>query len=108
MVEHSFEDERLQPTDPACVLEEKDIEDLEAVTRLLSKLTHLPSEQIKPRLLTWLTTLLDVQVTRTEAQFNSEKWTQQLTAWVEGHRGLGLPSLSDDAISRDSIYGDDR
>ncbi|MBW4553362.1 MAG: hypothetical protein KME35_19950 [Aphanocapsa sp. GSE-SYN-MK-11-07L] len=108
MVEHSFEDERLKPTDPACVLEGKDIEDLEAVTRLLSKLTHLPSEQIKPRLLTWLTTLLDVQVTRPDTQLTSETWKQRFTAWVEGHRGLGLPPLSDDAISRDSIYGDDR
>ncbi len=107
MVEHSFEDERLQPTEPARVLEEEDVEDLEAVTRLLSKLTRLPSEQIKPRLLTWLTTLLDVQVTRPEAQLTSETWTQQFSTWVEGHRGLGLPSLSDEAISRDSIYGDD-
>ncbi|MBW4442660.1 MAG: hypothetical protein KME10_15775 [Plectolyngbya sp. WJT66-NPBG17] len=101
MAEHSFPDQLR-------VLEEENSEDLEAVTRILSKLTHLSSEQIKPRLQSLITNLLDLQASQPEPQESSEAWTQRFTKWVEEHRELGLPSLSDEAISRESIYGDDR
>lgn len=101
MVEHSF-------TDPLRVLEDENSEDLEAMLRILSKLTRLPSEQIKPRLESLLTNLLDLQASQLDPQENSEAWSHRFAAWVESHRELGLPSLSDEAISRESIYGDDR
>lgn len=101
MVERSF-------TDPLRILENENAEDLEAMMRILSKLTRLPSEQIKPRLESLLATLLDLQASQPEPQENSEAWTQRFTDWVESHRELKLPSLSDEAISRESIYGDDR
>ena len=108
MAEHSFEAERSQLIDQVRVLEEENPEDLEAVTRILSKLTRLPSEQIKPCLQTLLANLLDLQDSQPDSQQNFEAWTQRFNRWVEGHRELGLPSLSDEAISRESIYGDDR
>ncbi|MGG6268789.1 hypothetical protein ACQ4M3_31515 [Leptolyngbya sp. AN03gr2] len=94
-------------TDQVRILEENS-KDLEAVTRILSKLTQLPSEQIKPRLESLITNLLDLQPSQLDTQENAEAWTQRFAAWVESHRELGLPSLSDEAISRESIYGDDR
>ncbi|BAU14513.1 hypothetical protein LEP3755_50610 [Leptolyngbya sp. NIES-3755] len=100
MVERSF--------DPLRTLETENSEDLEAMMKILSKLTRLPSEQIKPRLESLLTSLLDLQTTQSDSQEDSERWTQRFTDWVEGHRSLELPSLSDEAISRESIYGDDR
>lgn len=107
MAQQSFEDDRSQPADRMSFVEEENSEDLETVTRILSKLTRLPSEQIKPRLQTLIANLFDLQEAHVDAQTSPEVWTQQFTNWVEGHRELGLPSLSDAAISRESIYGDD-
>jgi len=100
MVERSF--------DLLRTLEAENLEDLEAMMKILSKLTRLPSEQIKPRLESLLTSLLDLETTQSDAQEDSKQWAQRFTDWVESHRELGLPSLSDEAISRESIYGDDR
>jgi hypothetical protein len=35
---------------------------------------------------------------------DSEEWSRRLDAWIEGHSATA-PLLSDDAISRESIYG---
>jgi hypothetical protein len=35
---------------------------------------------------------------------DAEQWSEELHAWVDGHSG-STPLLSDEAISRDSIYG---
>jgi hypothetical protein len=39
-------------------------------------------------------------------QSTPEEWSQAFTEWVEGHRSLNLPHLSDAAISRESLYGE--
>jgi len=33
-----------------------------------------------------------------------DEWIRQFHEWVESHKGLDLPVLSDEAMSRDSIY----
>ena len=38
------------------------------------------------------------------AAMDAEQWAQELHAWVQGHSAT-TPLLSDEAISRDSIYG---
>jgi hypothetical protein len=35
---------------------------------------------------------------------DAEQWSEELHGWVQGH-SLKTPLLSDEAISRDSIYG---
>ena len=89
-------------------LEEENREDLETVTHILSRITHLPSEQIKPCLHAFMENLVELQETPFHAGAAPEEWLQRFSAWVEGHRGLGFRLLSDEAISRESIYGDDR
>ncbi len=89
-------------------LEEENREDLETVTHILSKITHLPSEQIKLCLHTLMENLIELQEIPFHTKAAPEEWSQCFSAWVEGHRALGLPLLSDEAISRESIYGDDR
>ena len=39
-----------------------------------------------------------------EAELNTEQWLREFKAWVHGH-ATTTPLLSDEAISRDSIYG---
>ncbi len=40
------------------------------------------------------------------AAIDPEEWVRQFKAWIRSHAGDDLPVLSDEAISRDSIYGD--
>jgi hypothetical protein len=35
-----------------------------------------------------------------------EEWIRKFRAWVASHEGLNLPVLSDEAMSRESIYSD--
>ncbi len=108
MPEPLFENYQQRVSEIVHSLEEENREDLETVTYILSKITHLPSEQIKPCLHTLMENLIELQETLFHANAVPEEWSQRFSAWVEGHRGLGLPLLSDEAIGRDSIYGDDR
>lgn len=108
MSEPLFKHDQQRVSEIVHSLEAENREDLETVTHILSRITHLPAEQIKPCLHTLMENLIELQETHSHAKAAPEEWSQRFSAWVEGHRGLGLPLLSDDAISRDSIYGDDR
>jgi hypothetical protein len=33
-----------------------------------------------------------------------QEWNHAFTEWIDSHKDLNLPSLSDEAISRESIY----
>lgn len=35
-----------------------------------------------------------------------EEWAKAFMEWVESHRGMNMPHLSDEDISRESIYGE--
>lgn len=35
-----------------------------------------------------------------------QEWVKAFREWVESHRGRNFPTLSDEAISRESIYGE--
>ena len=37
---------------------------------------------------------------------NAEQWVEEFRAWVRSHAADNLPLLSDEAISREFIYGD--
>jgi hypothetical protein len=108
MSEPMFEDYQQRVSERVDSLEEQNREDLETVTRILSKITHLPSEQIKPQLHTLMENLIELQDAPFHAIATQEEWGQRFSEWVASHRELGFPALSDQAISRESIYGDDR
>jgi hypothetical protein len=40
------------------------------------------------------------------ADLSPEEWVRELKAWTRSHAPDNLPLLSDEAISRDFIYGD--
>jgi len=52
-------------------------------------------ETIRQRLEAWLAS---------RTAMDAEQWSQELHAWIHGH-SAATPLLSDEAISRDSIYG---
>jgi hypothetical protein len=40
------------------------------------------------------------------AEMTAEEWVREFKAWTRSHSGDNFPVLSDEAISRDFIYGD--
>jgi hypothetical protein len=39
-------------------------------------------------------------------ELSPEEWVREFKAWTQSHAGLDLPILSDEAISRESIYAE--
>ena len=76
-------------------------EELEAITQVLVKITSRSPSEIKPHLDTMLERLIESDTSRTP-QERSRAFRQ----WVESHRGLNVSPLTDEAISRESIYGE--
>ena len=85
---------------------------------LAARLQSLPAEQIKQAVLKWLDTeegdLVDLEQNLPRSQegsYQPELSAAQKAAafreWADSHR-RGLPLLSDEAISRESIYSNER
>ena len=50
--------------------------------------------------------LLARQPVAPSAALSPEEWVREFKAWTRSHAGDNLPLLSDEAISRDFIYGE--
>ncbi|QFS49372.1 hypothetical protein GXM_06866 [Nostoc sphaeroides CCNUC1] len=88
-------------------LEQAHSKDIETITLLLAKISKRTPSEIKPHLNSMLEQL--VQPSRERPFYETatpQEWVTAFTEWVESHRELNLPSLSDEAISRSSIYGE--
>jgi hypothetical protein len=82
-------------------------EDIKTITQVLVKITNRTPEQLKPYLDALLEQLVQSQQERPFYETATpEEWIVAFREWVESHRGLNFPSLSDEAISRESIYGE--
>lgn len=82
-------------------------EDIKTITQVLVKITNRTPEQVKPYLDALLEQLVPSQQERPLYETATpEEWIVAFREWVESHRGLNFPSLSDEAISRESIYGE--
>lgn len=96
-----------QPKTVVSDLELAHSQEIEIITLLLAQITNRTPDEIKPHLDNMLERLLQPL---NECLFyetaTTQEWVTAFTEWVESHRGLNLPSLSDEAISRDSIYGE--
>jgi len=83
-------------------------QDLETITQILADITNRNPEEIKPYLDRILTQLIELQQeTQVNETATPEKRIAAFQAWVESHRNLNLPNLSDEAVSRESIYNAD-
>jgi hypothetical protein len=50
--------------------------------------------------------LLERQPPSAAAELSPEEWVREFKAWTRSHAEDNLPPLSDEAISRDFIYGE--
>lgn len=81
-------------------------EDLEKITQVLVQITKRTPEEIKPHFDAMLEQLVEPKERPFYEKATPQEWVGAFNEWVESHRDIGLPLLSDEAISRDSIYGE--
>lgn len=80
-------------------------EEIAAVSLIVSKITNCSVEEVQPHLETMLCSLIkpkSLNIPNT----SSSKRAREFREWVESHKDMNLPVLSDEAISRESIYGE--
>ncbi|QLE58047.1 hypothetical protein [Nostoc sp. TCL26-01] len=96
-----------QPKTNLNELEQSNSEEIKTITLLLAKISNRSPSEIKPHLDTMLKRLVQSERERSFYETATPaEWSAAFTEWVESHRGLNLPILSDEAISRESIYGE--
>jgi hypothetical protein len=81
-------------------------QDIQTITQVLVKITSRTPAQIKPLLDAIIERLIESQQPAFYETATLAEWSIAFQAWVDSHSTLNLPSLSDEAISRESIYGD--
>ena len=87
---------------------------------LANKMQSIPAEQIKQAVIRWLDTedaglnelsqnldsALEQESSLCRSPLSTEEKIAAFNEWVESHRGKNLPLLSDEEISRESMYPD--
>ena len=82
-------------------------QEIEQIIRALSKITSRSPEEIKPQLDELLAQLKQETSPYADHFYETatdEEWIAAFREWSESHRGKNIPVLSEEAISRESIY----
>ncbi|WP_293331390.1 hypothetical protein [Microcoleus sp. CAWBG58] len=87
-------------------LQQSHQQEIQTITQVLAKITSRTADQIKPLLDAMLKQLIEPQQRPFYETATPTEWSIAFQEWVDSHRTLNLPTLSDEAISRESIYGD--
>lgn len=89
---------------------DQDSPEIEQVMGALSKITSRSPEEIKPYLDELIKRLVPKHDSFDSASFSEtsthEEWSAEFHQWVDSHRNRNIPVLSDEAMSRGSMYPD--
>lgn len=96
-------------------LQEQHRDELENIVRLLASITNISPEQVKPypeQVKPYIDNLLRQLVNKQEERHfhetaTTEEWVTAFREWAASHRH-DAPPLSDYAVSRESMYEDER
>jgi hypothetical protein len=94
--------QKKQTTESFQQFEQAHKEEITAVSLIVAKITNRSLEEVKSHLNTMLSCLVEPNSSNTSTSERAREFRE----WVESHKDLNLPSLSDEAISRESIYGE--
>ncbi len=76
----------------------------------LSKITNRSPEEIKPYLDELIERLVPKEDSFDSASFSEtsthEEWSAEFHQWIDSHKNRNIPVLSDEAMSRESMYPD--
>jgi hypothetical protein len=85
--------------------------EFQEVIGAIAKITSCSPEEIKPHLAAFINRLS--QTKKDDLAENSfyttsthEEWLAEFHDWVNSHKGKDIPVLSDEAMSRESMYPD--
>jgi hypothetical protein len=91
-----------QPTEFFQQFEKAHKEEITAVSLIVAKITNRSLEDVKSHLDSMLSSLVE----KNSPNASPSERAREFREWVESHKNMNLPSLSDEAISRESIYGE--
>lgn len=80
-------------------------EDLAALVRSLASMTSRTPEEVKPYFDTMLECLIQIEDRPFYETATPQEWVKAFHEWAASH-DPNSPCLSDEAISRESIYGE--
>ncbi len=90
-------------------------QELEKILSSLSKITSRSPEEIKPHLKSLIDRLShteeknirdDLAAASFYTNSTHEEWLAEFHDWLDSHKGKNIPVLSDEAMSRESMYPD--
>jgi hypothetical protein len=86
-------------------------QELEKIVGALSKITSRSPEEIKPQLEALIDRLNqtkeeDLAASSFYATSTHEQWSAEFHEWLDSHKGRDIPVLSEEAMSRESMYPD--
>lgn len=86
-------------------------QELEKAISALSKITSLSPEEIKPHLEALIASLNqtkedDLAASSFYATSTHEQWSAEFHKWLDSHKRKDIPVLSEEAMSRESMYPD--
>jgi hypothetical protein len=89
-------------------LQEQHQDELENIIRVLASITNISPEQVKPHMDVLLRQLVNKQQERPfHETATASEWVTAFREWAANHRHK-VPPLSDYAVSRESMYEDER
>lgn len=91
-------------------IQSPDNEQIQLALGALAKLTSRSPEEIKPYIDELLARLGVQKADEPTASFyetaTHEEWSKEFHQWIDSHKGEDIPVLSEEAMSRESIYPD--
>jgi hypothetical protein len=72
----------------------------------LARVSGRTPEEVRPHLDHLLESLSRPAERPFHETASPEEWVKEFHDWIESHRAPDIPSLSDEAIGRESIYGE--
>ncbi|MBD2199614.1 hypothetical protein H6G08_28445 [Calothrix anomala FACHB-343] len=96
-----------QPKPNLNELEQFYIEEIETIKLLLAKISKRNISEIQPHLDIMLEQLIQPVIEQPCYETATpQEWIAAFQKWVESHQDMNLPTLNDEDISRESIYGE--
>ena len=83
-------------------------QEIEQIIEAIAKITSRPAEEVKPYLSKLLEHLApkDTGSDSQTRELSYEEWLLEFREWVDSHKDRNIPVLSEEAMSRESMYPD--
>lgn len=79
---------------------------VESITQMIESLTPEEKDLLKQKINPILQLSEIPKSSHFQETASPQEWNHAFQEWIDSHKDMNLPSLSDEAISRESIYGE--